>query len=254
MPSSHPGTIKPGYSKLGAGGDTLDIVSAFQSYGGFTAGLINEDQRCDIVRNSCPGPGECNPCYCSQVTPGSDTLRLLVWVHSSCVIGHERCGSVRSAWPRPGQHWRLTCGVETGWMLHSKDQRCNAALLACLPRRVAVLCSTGVCLGLPAVCCHAAGACGGMYTANTMATAIETLGMSLPYSSSTPAEDPLKRVECRLAGRCALLPSDSAEQRGKWFPAGDVRACSCRGPAGMECRLAGRQGDPGAPAGPGSRC
>ncbi len=48
---------------------------------------------------------------------------------------------------------------------------------------------------------NVAGACGGMYTANTMATAIETLGMSLPYSSSTPAEDPLKRVECRLAGR-----------------------------------------------------
>lgn len=36
-----------------------------------------------------------------------------------------------------------------------------------------------------------------------MATAIETLGMSLPYSSSTPAEDVLKRVECRLAGRWA---------------------------------------------------
>ncbi len=48
--------------------------------------------------------------------------------------------------------------------------------------------------------CPGAGACGGMYTANTMASAIETLGMSLPYSSSTPAEDPLKREECRLAG------------------------------------------------------
>src|SRR6204780_4288646 len=40
--------------------------------------------------------------------------------------------------------------------------------------------------------CPGAGACGGMYTANTMASAIETMGMSLPYSSSTPAEDPLK--------------------------------------------------------------
>lgn len=47
-----------------------------------------------------------------------------------------------------------------------------------------------------------------MYTANTMATAIETLGMALPYSSSTPAEDPLKRVECRLAGRYALVGMD----------------------------------------------
>src|SRR6202451_623420 len=39
--------------------------------------------------------------------------------------------------------------------------------------------------------CPGAGACGGMYTANTMASAIEAMGMSLPYSSSTPAEDPL---------------------------------------------------------------
>jgi dihydroxy-acid dehydratase len=95
------GTIKPGHSTAG---ETLDIVSAFQSYGGFAAGLITEEERQDIVRNSCPG----------------------------------------------------------------------------------------------------AGACGGMYTANTMASSIEALGMSLPYSSSTPAEDPLKRVECRLAARYIL--------------------------------------------------
>src|SRR4026209_36134 len=48
--------------------------------------------------------------------------------------------------------------------------------------------------------CPGAGACGGMYTANTMASAIEVLGMSLPYSSSTPAEDPLKLDECVRAG------------------------------------------------------
>ena len=48
--------------------------------------------------------------------------------------------------------------------------------------------------------CPGAGACGGMYTANTMASAIEALGMSLPNSSSTPAEDPLKLQECRAAG------------------------------------------------------
>eukprot|EP00887_Chlorella_sp_A99_P005970 scaffold27.g5970.t1 len=96
------GTIKPGRSRLG--GDTLDVVSAFQSFGGYAAGLIDEEQRCDVVRNSCPGPG----------------------------------------------------------------------------------------------------ACGGMYTANTMASAIEALGMSLPYSSSTPAVDPMKVVECRLAGRYVL--------------------------------------------------
>jgi dihydroxy-acid dehydratase len=47
--------------------------------------------------------------------------------------------------------------------------------------------------------CPGAGACGGMYTANTMAAAAEALGMSLPYSSSTPAEDPRKLQECRDA-------------------------------------------------------
>jgi dihydroxy-acid dehydratase len=48
--------------------------------------------------------------------------------------------------------------------------------------------------------CPGAGACGGMYTANTTASAIEALGMSLPYSSSTPAEDPLKLDECLRVG------------------------------------------------------
>ena len=90
------GTIKPGHSH----GQTLDIVSAFQSYGEFIAGKIDEPTRQDIVHHSCPG----------------------------------------------------------------------------------------------------AGACGGMYTANTMASAIEALGMSLPYSSSTPAVDPGKIAECLSAG------------------------------------------------------
>ena len=91
------GTIKPG---RGRKGDVLDIVSAFQSYGEFIAGRIDEATRFDIVRHACPG----------------------------------------------------------------------------------------------------AGACGGMYTANTMASAIEALGMSLPYSASIPAEDPAKIEECRRAG------------------------------------------------------
>ncbi|KAK9689351.1 hypothetical protein RND81_09G054300 [Saponaria officinalis] len=94
------GTIKPGHFQ----GHTFDIVSAFQVYGEYVSGAINDDQRMDVIRNSCPG----------------------------------------------------------------------------------------------------AGACGGMYTANTMASAIEAMGMSLPYSSSTPAEDPLKLDECRLAGKYLL--------------------------------------------------
>ncbi|KAH9607234.1 hypothetical protein KSS87_021298 [Heliosperma pusillum] len=94
------GTIKPGHFQ----GHTFDIVSAFQVYGEYVSGSISDDQRMDVIRNSCPG----------------------------------------------------------------------------------------------------AGACGGMYTANTMASAIEAMGMSLPYSSSTPAEDPLKLDECRLAGKYIL--------------------------------------------------
>jgi len=90
------GTIKPGHRD----NQTLDIVSAFQSYGEFIAGKIDETARSEIVRKSCPGPG----------------------------------------------------------------------------------------------------ACGGMYTANTMASAIEAMGMSLPYSSSVPAVDPGKQDECRRAG------------------------------------------------------
>ena len=49
--------------------------------------------------------------------------------------------------------------------------------------------------------CPGAGACGGMYTANTMASAIEALGMSLPYSSSNPAISEEKKQECLDAGK-----------------------------------------------------
>ncbi|KAJ0297573.1 dihydroxy-acid dehydratase ilv3 [Colletotrichum fioriniae] len=48
--------------------------------------------------------------------------------------------------------------------------------------------------------CPGSGACGGMYTANTMATAIETLGLTMPHSSSSPAEDPAKKAECENIG------------------------------------------------------
>ncbi|MES2622154.1 MAG: dihydroxy-acid dehydratase, partial [Bacteroidota bacterium] len=63
--------------------------------------------------------------------------------------------------------------------------------------------------------CPGAGACGGMYTANTMASAIEALGMSLPYSSSNPALSIEKNEECIEAGKAIrllleknILPSD----------------------------------------------
>jgi dihydroxy-acid dehydratase len=90
------GTIRPGEAL----GKPRDVISAFQSYGEYLAGVITDEQRLDIVRHACPG----------------------------------------------------------------------------------------------------AGACGGMYTANTMAVAIEAMGLSLPYSSSIPADDPGKVEECRRAG------------------------------------------------------
>ncbi|MCU0715393.1 MAG: dihydroxy-acid dehydratase [Pirellula sp.] len=95
------GTIRAGKWN----GTSLDIVSAFQCYGQYLSGQIDEETRANIVRNSCPG----------------------------------------------------------------------------------------------------AGACGGMYTANTMASAIEALGMSLPYSASIPAEDPAKIDECARAAKAIKL-------------------------------------------------
>jgi len=58
--------------------------------------------------------------------------------------------------------------------------------------------------------CPSAGACGGMYTANTMASAIEALGMSLPFSSSNPALSDEKKKECLAAGKAIrhLLEKD----------------------------------------------
>lgn len=95
------GTIKPGHLDDGT---SLDIVSAFQCYGEYVAGRIDDSRRSDIVRHACPG----------------------------------------------------------------------------------------------------SGACGGMYTANTMATAIEAMGMALPDTASIPAEDEAKITECRRAGAALL--------------------------------------------------
>ena len=68
--------------------------------------------------------------------------------------------------------------------------------------------------------CPGAGACGGMYTANTMSSAIEALGMSLPYSSSNPALSPEKQKECEEAGKAIrklleldIKPSDIMTQK-----------------------------------------
>jgi len=69
--------------------------------------------------------------------------------------------------------------------------------------------------------CPGAGACGGMYTANTMASAIEALGMSLPYSSSNPALSEEKSKECRKAAEAILhlLEKDIKPRDIMTFPA-----------------------------------
>lgn len=58
--------------------------------------------------------------------------------------------------------------------------------------------------GIECHACPGAGSCGGMYTANTMAAAIEAMGMSLPASSSNPAETSAKRTDCYEAGRAVV--------------------------------------------------
>jgi dihydroxy-acid dehydratase len=60
-------------------------------------------------------------------------------------------------------------------------------------------------IGVVKNACPGAGACGGMYTANTMASAIEALGMSLPFSSSNPAKSKEKAEECAAAGEAIKL-------------------------------------------------
>ena len=53
------GTIRSGKNKHG---QSLDIVSAFQSYGAYLSGDINEEQRSEIVQKACPGAGACGEC------------------------------------------------------------------------------------------------------------------------------------------------------------------------------------------------
>lgn len=60
-------------------------------------------------------------------------------------------------------------------------------------------------LGIIKNACPGPGACGGMYTANTMSSAIEALGMSLPYSSSNPATSTDKKIECEKIGSAIKL-------------------------------------------------
>ncbi|MCX8473280.1 MAG: dihydroxy-acid dehydratase, partial [Sediminibacterium sp.] len=84
---------------------------------------------------------------------------------------------------------------------HYKGEDLNiVSAFEALGKKIAGNLSEGDFKGIIQNACPGAGACGGIYTANTMATAIEALGMSLPYSSSNPATSPAKIQECLNAG------------------------------------------------------
>src|SRR5215467_2614902 len=89
---------------------------------------------------------------------------------------------------------------------HFKGQDLNiVSAFEALGQKIAGQLSDADFKGIVQNSCPGAGACGGMYTANTMAAAIEALGMSLPYSSSNPALSEEKKKECHAAGAAVRL-------------------------------------------------
>ncbi len=89
---------------------------------------------------------------------------------------------------------------------HYKGEDLNiVSAFEALGQKIAGTLSEGDFKGIVQHACPGAGACGGMYTANTMASAIEALGMSLPYSSSNPALSDDKQRECEAAGAAIKL-------------------------------------------------
>ncbi|MDP4212378.1 MAG: dihydroxy-acid dehydratase [Bacteroidota bacterium] len=89
---------------------------------------------------------------------------------------------------------------------HYKGQDLNiVSSFEALGKKIAGTLSEADFKGIVRNSCPGAGACGGMYTANTMASAIEALGMSLPYSSSNPALSEDKQKECEAIGAAIKL-------------------------------------------------
>src|SRR5574343_1083536 len=88
---------------------------------------------------------------------------------------------------------------------HYKGEDLNiVSAFEALGQKIAGKLSEGDFKGIVQHSCPGAGACGGMYTANTMASAIEALGMSLPNSSMQIAVSPEKARDCREAGKAVL--------------------------------------------------
>ncbi len=89
---------------------------------------------------------------------------------------------------------------------HYKGQDLNiVSAFEALGQKIAGKLSDADFKGIVMNSCPGAGACGGMYTANTMAAAIEALGMSLPFSSTNPALSQEKKDECAAAGKAVRL-------------------------------------------------
>lgn len=89
---------------------------------------------------------------------------------------------------------------------HYKDEDLNiVSAFEALGQKLAGTITPEDFMGVVKNACPSAGACGGIYTANTMAAAIEALGMSLPYSSSNPALSDEKKAECLAAGKAIRI-------------------------------------------------
>ncbi|MDF2430908.1 MAG: dihydroxy-acid dehydratase [Mucilaginibacter sp.] len=89
---------------------------------------------------------------------------------------------------------------------HYKGEDLNiVSAFEALGRKIAGTITPEDFMGVVKNACPSAGACGGIYTANTMAAAIEALGMSLPYSSSNPALSDEKKAECLAAGKAIKI-------------------------------------------------
>jgi dihydroxy-acid dehydratase len=77
------GTIRPGFAQ----GKPRDIISAFQAYGEYVAGVITDEQRLDIVRHACPGPGACGGMYTANtMATAIEAMGLSLPYSSSSVV------------------------------------------------------------------------------------------------------------------------------------------------------------------------
>ena len=90
------GTTAPG---KGCGGQSLDIVSAFQSYGEYIAGRITEEERQDIVHHSCPGQGSCGGMYTANTSEHLEICSLQR--RSSLSVRTFQCHLVSKQWVSP---------------------------------------------------------------------------------------------------------------------------------------------------------